>query len=182
MLKIFTTQLQGVFNRIAGSEEFALEDGARLLAQASVGDGRIYVHGVKEMKAIEAEAVQGAEPLMNTSSLSDLDSYHDLTDTDRALIVSRFSTDEEAVNTAKALRELGTKLVGISTLMDPETAGGSAAETLDSLVDVHIDMKLKKPLIPGDDGERFGFPSSMTALYVYYGLAFTLKEMLEEQE
>ncbi|MGD6870793.1 DUF2529 domain-containing protein [Sutcliffiella horikoshii] len=185
MLKIFTTQLQGVFNRVGSSEEFAFEDAARLLAQAVVGDGRIYVHGVKEMKAVEAEATTGAEPLMSATLLSDLDSYHDLTDTDRALIVSRFSTDEEAINTAKALKELGIEIVGISTVGEAEQVdvdSAEAAETLESLADVHIDMKLKKPLIPGDDGERFGFPSSMVALYVYHGLAFTLKEILEEQE
>jgi uncharacterized phosphosugar-binding protein len=177
MLKIFTTQLQGVFGRIAGNDDFLFEDGARLLAQAAVGDGRIYIHGVKEMKAVEFEATQGAEPLPTATLLSDLDSYHDLTDTDRALIVSRFSTDEEAIETAKALKELGIEIVGISTVM-----AGDGAETLDAIADVHIDMKLKKPLIPGDDGERFGFPSSMTALYVYYGLAFTIKEILEEQD
>ncbi|WP_404469139.1 DUF2529 domain-containing protein [Sutcliffiella horikoshii] len=185
MLKIFTTQLQGVFNRIGSSEEFAFEDAARLLAQAVVGDGRIYVHGVKEMKAVEAEATTGAEPLMSATLLSDLDSYHDLTDTDRALIVSRFSTDEKAISTAKALKELGIEIVGISTVMEPNPESGESAEgteTLESLSDVHIDMKLKKPLIPGDVGERFGFPSSMVALYVYHGLAFTLKEILEEQE
>ncbi|WP_226681861.1 DUF2529 domain-containing protein [Sutcliffiella horikoshii] len=183
MLKIFTTQLQGVFNRIGSSEEFAFEDAARLLAQAAVGDGRIYVHGVKEMKAVEAEATSGAEPLMSATLLSDLDSYHDLTDTDRALIVSRFSTDEEAIGTAKALKELGIEIVGISTEVEPLPEGSAeGAETLESLSDVHIDLKLKKPLIPGDDGERFGFPSSMVALYVYHGLAFTLKEILEEQE
>ncbi|MCG1021317.1 DUF2529 domain-containing protein [Sutcliffiella horikoshii] len=180
MLKIFTTQLQGVFNRIGSSEEFAFEDAARLLAQAAVGDGRIYVHGVKEMKAIEAEATEGAEPLAGAKLLSDLDSYHDLTDTDRALIVSRFSTDEEAISTAKALKELGIEIVGISTVVDATES--TEAETLENLADVHIDMKLKKPLIPGDDGERFGFPSSMVALYVYHGVAFTLTEILEEQE
>ncbi|NMH73822.1 DUF2529 domain-containing protein [Bacillus sp. RO2] len=182
MLKIFTTQLQGVFNRIGSSEEFAFEDAARLLAQAAVGDGRIYVHGVKEMKAVEAEATTGAEPLMSATLLSDLESYHDLTDTDRALIVSRFSSDEEAIITAKALKELGIEIVGISTVMEPSIESAEGVETLESLSDVHIDLKLKKPLIPGDDGERFGFPASMVALYVYHGLAFTLKEILEEQE
>jgi len=181
MLKIFTTQLQGVFGRIAGNEDFSFEDGARLLAQAAVGDGRIYIHGVKEMKAVEYEATQGAEPLAKAALLSDLESYHDLTDTDRALIVSRFSTDEEAIETAKALKELGIEIVGISTV-NGTVDSGEGTETLDSIADVHIDMKLKKPLIPGDDGDRFGFPSSMTALYVYFGLAFTIKEILDEQD
>ncbi|CAG9620106.1 DUF2529 domain-containing protein [Sutcliffiella rhizosphaerae] len=178
MLKIFTTQLQGIYNKMGNEEDLALEDGARMLAQAVVGEGRIYIYGVKEMKAVEAEAIDGAEPMDTATLLSDLDNYHDLTDTDRALIVSRFSTDNEAVSTAKALKELGIEMVGISTVVD----GDSAAETLESIVDVHIDLKLKKPLIPGDDGERYGFPSSMAALYAYFGLSFTLREMLEEQE
>ncbi|WP_223701019.1 DUF2529 domain-containing protein [Sutcliffiella deserti] len=179
MLKIFTTQLQGVFSRIAGNEDFLLEDGARLLAQALVGDGRIYIHGVREMKAIEAEAVDGAEPLQKAAPLSSLTSYQELTETDRVLLVSRFSTDEEAVHTAKALKEHGMEIVAVSTIVAAETSG---AASLEEIADVHIDMKLKKPLIPGEDGERFGFPSSMTALYVYYGLAFTIKEMMEELE
>ncbi|WP_078378594.1 DUF2529 domain-containing protein [Sutcliffiella halmapala] len=178
MLKIFTTQLQGVFKGIASNEDFLLEDGARLLSQAAVGDGQIYIHGVKEMKAVEAEATEGAEPLPKALPLSSLESYHDITNIDRALIVSRFSTDEEAVSTAKALQELGIEIVAISTLVD----SSNETESLDTIADVHIDMKLKKPLIPGDDGVRFGYPSSMTALYVYYGLAFTIKEILEEQD
>jgi uncharacterized phosphosugar-binding protein len=118
MLKIFTTQLQGVFGRISGNEDFSLEDGARLLAQAAVGDGQIYIHGVKEMQAIEAEALEGAEPLLRAASLSSLNSYHDITETDRALIVSRFSTDEEAIGAVKALKELGIEVVAISTVLD----------------------------------------------------------------
>ena len=34
MLKMFTTQLSGLFNRIFDKEELSIEDGARLLAQA----------------------------------------------------------------------------------------------------------------------------------------------------
>lgn len=34
MLKIFTTQLAGIFSRIQDKESEAIEDGARLLAQA----------------------------------------------------------------------------------------------------------------------------------------------------
>lgn len=62
MLKMFSTQLTGLFNRIQDKEEFSIEDGARLLAQAAVGDGSIYICGLKEMAAVEAEATEGAEP------------------------------------------------------------------------------------------------------------------------
>ncbi|RBN40554.1 DUF2529 domain-containing protein, partial [Priestia megaterium] len=33
-----------------------------------------------------------------------------------------------------------------------------------------------------EDGSRFGFPAMMVALYAYYGLTFTLKEIVEEYE
>ncbi|MBR3379532.1 MAG: DUF2529 family protein, partial [Bacillus sp. (in: Bacteria)] len=36
MLKIFTTQLSGIFSRIGEKQAEAIEDGARLLAQAVV--------------------------------------------------------------------------------------------------------------------------------------------------
>ena len=48
------------------------------------------------------------------------------------------------------------------------------------LADVHIDLQLIKGLLPNDAGERFGYPSSMAALYVYYGLKFTIEEILAE--
>ncbi len=53
-------------------------------------------------------------------------------------------------------------------------------ETLVELADVHIDLQLKKGLLPDDAGNRIGYPSSMAALYVYYGLKFTIEEILAE--
>ena len=44
-------------------EEFNIEDGARLLAQAAVGDGTIYIHGFGEMDGVTKEALEGVEPL-----------------------------------------------------------------------------------------------------------------------
>ena len=63
MLKMFSTQLTGLFMRIADKEEFQFEDGARLLAQAAVGHGAIYFKGFGEMRGVEFEAIEGAEPL-----------------------------------------------------------------------------------------------------------------------
>lgn len=49
-------------------------------------------------------------------------------------------------------------------------------------VDVYIDIKLLKLFIFGEDGLRFGFLVMMVVLYVYYGLIFILKEIVEEYE
>jgi hypothetical protein len=101
----------------------------------------------------------------------------DVTGTDRVLIVSRFSVDEAAGRTAAFLAEKGIPFVSVSAAADPENRG-----SLESLADVHIDLRLTKGLLPDEFGGRFGFPSSMAALFVYYGLKFTIDEILSEND
>ncbi|MGD6802276.1 DUF2529 domain-containing protein [Rossellomorea aquimaris] len=172
MIKMFTTQLSGLFNRIADKEEFSIEDGARLLAQASVGEGSIFIKGFAEMESVTLEAVYGREPLQGAKALAAVD---DISEADRVLLISRFSIDEEAVSLAKQLVEKGIPFAAVSGVVSSE--GDSLAE----LADIHIDTKLIKGMLPGEElGERVGFPSSMAALYVYFLIKFSLDEMLEE--
>jgi len=176
MLKIFTTQLIGYFQKIAEKEDVNLEDGARLLAQALFGDGRIFIHGFNEMEAIVLEATKGpelilgAEPLIQDGRMATVD------ETDRVLLITRLSDDSEAIRLAHQLKEQSVQIVGISAIRK------EASSSLADYVDVHIDTKLVKPLIPDEDGTRFGFPTVMTALFAYYGLCFTVKEILAEYE
>ncbi|WHY89155.1 DUF2529 domain-containing protein [Neobacillus novalis] len=172
MLKMFTTQLTGLFKRIEEKAEFSFEDGARLLAQAPVGDGVIYIFGTKEMKAVELEALEGAEPFKGVHLLTEAE----LSDADRVLIFSRTSADEDAVAVGAELQEKGIPFVAVSTVI--ESAGADLAE----MADVHIDLRLTRGLLPDDFGNRYGYPSSIAALYVYYGLKFTIDEILAEYE
>ncbi|WP_210610791.1 DUF2529 domain-containing protein [Priestia flexa] len=176
MLKIFTTQLSSYFKRIGEKEELNLEDGSRILAQAAVGQGNIYIYGVNEMQAVTYEATQSAEPLTHAKPLV-LDDIGSLTSVDRVLIVTRFSTDEKAVEVAHMLLKEGIPFVSIGAV--PKEG---QSDSIHDLSDVHINTYLLQPLIPDDNGERFGFPALMTALYAYYGLSFTLKEILDENE
>ncbi|MCM3764058.1 DUF2529 domain-containing protein [Neobacillus niacini] len=175
MLKMFTTQLTGVFKKIADQEEFSFEDGARLLAQAPAGDGSIYLFGTNEMKAVEFEALHGAEPLKSAKILTE-EALSELSIADRVLLLSRTAADEEVVNLAARLQERGIPFVAVSTVMN-ESAGG-----LNELADVHIDLRLTKGLLPDELGNRFGYPTSMAALYAYYGLKFNIDEILAEYE
>lgn len=166
MLKMFTTQLTGLFKRIEEKEEFSFEDGARLLAQGQ----NIYVVGFKEMKAVEFEALEGAEPLKGA-----LTNVEAATSADRVLLFTRHSDDPEAVELAVGFHEKGVPFVAVSTSISEDGK-------LEELADVHINLQLKKGLLPDDFGNRYGYPSSMAALYVYYGLKFTIDEILAEYE
>lgn len=172
MLKMFTTQLTGLFKRIEEKEEYSFEDGARLLAQAPVGDGSIYIIATKEMKAVEFEALEGAEPFKGVKIFKQVE---ELTDSDRVLLFTRYSSDAAALQTAKQLRENGIPFVAVATVV-PE------GEELQEIADSVIDLRLTKGLLPDEEGNRFGYPSSMAALFVYYGLKFTVEEILAEYE
>lgn len=177
MMKIFTTQLTGHFNRILDQEEFSIEDSARLLAQALMGEGTLYIYGHNELHSIAMEAKNSSEPLLRTEALLDENGkMKELSQADRVLLFSYRSTDSEAISFGKQLAEMGIPTVGVSAIVKGEATG------LEAITDFHIDTKLRQPLIPGDDGQRYGYPALMTALYVYYSLKFTINEILSEYD
>lgn len=110
MLKIFSTQLSGYFSRVSQKEEMNIEDSARLLAQALVGEGFIYLHGTNEMEGVVAEALFGAEPMKQAKRLYEDGKEVEVTSADRVLLISRFSTDEEVVAIAKNFKPMDTLL------------------------------------------------------------------------
>lgn len=171
---MFSTQLTGLFKRIHEKDEFAFEDSARLLAQAAVSEGSIFIFGNKEMEAVTLEATFGAEPFRFAKKFpADL---AEIKESDRALIITRFSTDAEAIACAKNLEMLEVPFVAIATKVE------ASKEDLFDLADVSIHLQLAKGLLPDEFGNRFGFPSSMAALFAYYGLKFTFDEILAEYE
>jgi hypothetical protein len=164
-MKMFTTQLTGLFKRIEEKAEFSFEDGARLLAQGQT----IYLVGFREMKAVEFEALEGPEPLKG--ALTNVDAA---TPADRVLLFTRTTADEDALVLAGKLKEKDIPFVAVSTSV-PDGK-------LEEMADVHINLQLLKGLLPDDFGNRYGYPSSMAGLYVYYGLKFTIDEILAEYE
>ncbi len=170
MLKIFSTQLGSFFKKI-GEQEVELEDGARLLAQTVIGEGRIFVHGFREMEAVMIEALFGVEPFPKAERLFVGGEMQIVNPTDRIVIISRFSDDTEILELAKSISHV--PIVAISAVTN---------DLLSEYVDVHIDTKLIKPILPNEDGSRYGMPTTMTALFAYYGLLFSVKEIVDEYE
>lgn len=171
MLKMFSTQLTGLFKRIMDKEEFSFEDTARLLAQARVGEGSVILYADKEMKGVLSEAFEGFEPLEGAKVYTD---ELPLAGEDRYLLFTRHSDDDGALALARKLQQEGIPFAAAATSVSSE------GEDLKELADVFIDLNVKRGLLPNDDGSRFGMPALMAALFVYYGIKFTLEEILSE--
>ncbi|MBP2242521.1 putative phosphosugar-binding protein [Cytobacillus eiseniae] len=176
MLKMFSTQLSGLFKKLHEKDEFAMEDTARLLAQAIIGSGKLYIFATNEMNGVAYEATASQEPLKKCERWDAEHSLENITEADRFLIVSRYSTDADAVELGKFLFEKGIPFAGISTVSANE------GESLEKIADIHIDLSLTKGLLPDELGNRFGYPALMAALFVYYGIRFTIDEMLADYE
>ncbi|MGN1400491.1 MAG: DUF2529 domain-containing protein [Bacillus sp. (in: firmicutes)] len=173
MSRIFSTQLTAIFNRIS-KDEFVIEDAARLLAQAAVGDGHIYIKGFGEMQGVALQATEGPELLHSCQTFPLSEPLSGVSSMDRVLICSKYSNDVEAVEWAKELVKADIPFVAISTVQDEEEAG------LDKLADIHIDLGLKRGLVPTETGDRIGYPSLMAALFAYHCIYLSMQELLEE--
>ncbi|MFS0766577.1 MULTISPECIES: DUF2529 domain-containing protein [Peribacillus] len=173
MLKIFSTQISGLFKKMIENEAFEMEDAGRLLAQAAVGDGAVYIHGFGEMQGVTAEALDGAEPFPKVKRY---ESGETISREDRFLIFSRHSDDAEALLLAKQLKEKDIPFVAVSTSVPSEE------DSLLELADVHIDLRIQRGLIPDETGNRYGYPTLIAALFAYYGIKFTLEEIINEYE
>ncbi len=173
MLKMLSTQLTGLFMKLKEKEELALEDGARLLAQAIAGEGKIYFKGFNEMEGIIHEAMEGAEPMAHVEVL---EQTNVLTHTDRVIVFSRFSDTPEAVSLGQDLMEKGIPFVSISAVKNEDK------EDLTDLADIHIDTHVIRPILPADDGKRVVFPSLIAGLYIYHALKLIIDEILLENE
>ncbi|MBU9673482.1 DUF2529 domain-containing protein [Planococcus sp. CP5-4] len=159
-MKILTTQLTGLFQRLA-KEEQAIEDTARLLAQAAIGEGRIHLAAFGELEAVSASALNGPETLQSAVRY---DTSAKLSTADRVWILARKDEGDSLAH------ELAKCAIPFAML----TAESHSSETADVLLSLNID----KGLLPGEDGERIMIPHGLGALYVYHAVKLAIDEML----
>ncbi|WP_088070286.1 DUF2529 family protein [Gottfriedia luciferensis] len=172
MLKIFTTQLNGVFQKIVNQEE-VFEDASRFLAQAIIGEGTVYIHGTKEFVGIVSEITEGAEQSDSIKPLFSNGEIQSLSPVDRVLLFTRQTNDQEAIDIAKKLTELNIGLVIVSTTINHE-------DQLSDLADVFINYELTRKLVPTDEGDRIGFPTLLVGLFIYHCLLLTINEIIAD--
>lgn len=172
MLKIFTTQFSGIMNKIATNEE-AIEDSARLLAQATIAEGTIYLYCNNELEVIISEALYSLEPLKKVVVIND-QTLPEILPNDRFIIATRTNQDKEACLLAKEIQTQHGSAIGISTIVSSDSG------CLEELVDVHIDLHCKKGLVPDEFGNRVANPTSLAALVAFFGIRLALNEILAE--
>lgn len=171
-MKILTTQIRGLLERITGSQEEAIEETARLLAQALVGEGRIILAAFDEMEAVTATALHGVEPLRQAVRYTGDTS---LTTADRVWLIVRKADHPAAVQLAK---QLADQFIPFAVL------AADSAEDSNELADLaltYISTGLKKGLLPGPTGERIVEPHALAALFIYEAVKLSLDELLDDE-
>ncbi|WP_432354029.1 DUF2529 family protein [Sporosarcina sp. A2] len=168
-MKMLTTQLSGLLQRLATNHEEAIEDTARLLAQAGIGEGRVVLYGNKEMTGVLSNAIEGAEPFAHAIAYS---ATLQLGSMDRVWLFTRNSSDEKAVELARLLTKHNIPFAVVSA----EKA--SEDNELSELADVYISTGILKGLIPNDEGERVVVPHLLASLFIYEAVKISYDEML----
>ncbi|WP_391119925.1 DUF2529 family protein [Psychrobacillus sp. L3] len=168
-MKMLTTQLSGLLQRIASSQEENIEETARLLAQAAAREGSIYFAAFDEMESITINAKYAVETFPNIQVWT-TDTV--LTSTDRVWIITRSCENKEALRLA---RKLSDDFIPFSvTAAEP----ADDANQLANLAYTYISLKLSKGLLPTEDGSRIVLPYALSAMFVYEAVKMKLDEIL----
>jgi hypothetical protein len=173
IMKMLTTQISGLLQRIAGNSEESIEETARLLAQATIGEGRVIVAGFGEMVAVTETALNGAEPLNGAIRYK---KDMDIETADRVWLLTRSVTDERALELARVLAERCIPFAALAA----EKPG--ADNELEDLAYTYISSGLTRGLLPTDDGERIVQPHALGALFVYEAVKIAYDEMVLDDD
>lgn len=169
MSKILTTQLSGLLQRITQNEEEAIEETARLLAQAGIGEGNVYFACFGEMQVVELNACQAVEGF---TKLVPWTKDTVITEADRVCIFTRSAHDEDALSLAQQLNNQFIPFAAVAS----EVA--NSENPLADLAYTYISTRIRGGLLPNDLGNRIVVPHAIAALFVYEAIKIAYDEML----
>ncbi|MEK3935823.1 DUF2529 family protein [Sporosarcina sp. FSL W7-1349] len=170
-MKILSTQVSGLLQRIVTNEEEAMEETARLLAQATAGEGRVIFAAVGEMGAVTATALRGVEPFAGAARY---EADMPISSADRVWLLTRSATDPAALELARRLAEQFIPFGALAAEKPDED------NELADLAYTYISTGLMKGLLPGENGDRIVQPHALAALFVYEAVKLVYDEMLGE--
>lgn len=175
MSKILTTQLTGLLQRIQKSEEESIEETARLLAQAAIGQGYVYFASFGELIGVTMNAVEGADPFIKFAQWTPEVA---ITSADRVIIFTRSGNDVEAVALAKQLNDAFIPFAAVASEVASET------NELSELAYTYVSMKMRGGIIPHPTnlGERIVMPHLIAALFIYEAIKMEYDEMIADDD
>ena len=168
---MLTTQVGGLMQRIISNNEESIEETARLLAQATTGEGRIIISGFNEMDAVRLVAMEGAESFVGAVRYEE---GMKIGTEDRVWILSRSSLDAHALELAQCLANEFIPFAAVAA----ENADNNELATLAT---TYISTGLMSGLLPGDDGKRYVEPHALAALFIYEAVKISYDEMLDDE-
>ncbi|SFE61956.1 DUF2529 family protein [Alteribacillus iranensis] len=169
-MKMFATQLQGMFQKIVALEE-PLEDGARLLAQAPAGAGKLYVSATPELTGIAMSLAAHQEAPKDTMYWQPSSSPDS---TDRVLLFAGKKEAAELSQQIEFLKKQEVPLVIVAPFSQEDI------ETDLDFTDIWIQTPGRDGIIPAEDGSRMGEPTALCSLFTGQLLYLYIKEMMEE--
>lgn len=184
MLKIFTTQLLGVFRQIEEKNEELLEDCARLFCQTILSDGKIFIHGAKGMSGITEEATTGknalphAQPWSGTANIQSMDAV---------LYCANGPMPHDAQKDLLEVHQKGGTVILLTTeesvLSNWNVSAMEASQPGPELpqdAPLVLSIGKQRPLVPLENGDKAGYPDALAALYLYHALYLNVLDILEE--
>ena len=172
-MKILTTQISGLLQRIATNGEDVIEETARLLAQATIGEGRVILAGFEELEAVTATALKSTAPFHNAVCYEE---GMEIGKADRIWLLTRSATDVPALQLARLLAE---RFIPFAVLAADKATDDNE---LASLAYTYISTGLTRGLLPDDNGERIVQPHALAALFVYEAVKLAYDEMIADEE
>ncbi|SFQ02379.1 DUF2529 family protein [Salibacterium halotolerans] len=171
-MKVFATQLQGAFQNIL-SEDEAIENGARLLAQGPAGTGRLLIGGTTSMEGSALTLTQHPDAPVETAFVS-LEKPEEAATDDRVLLLAGNAETDTLQAALEKLLEQEIPFVAVAPFAKEEA--GVELEPTDVWLQTHV----KGGIVPGESGERMGDPSALCSLFAGQLLFLNIKEMLDE--
>lgn len=167
MMKILATQFNGKLQTLAKQED-ELFDVVRLLAQALVGEGTVYVDAYGECEGLYPMLSEGPDQMKRVTKIKDRKTLHAV---DRVLI---FTPDTERSDLLASLARYDAwhTPYAIVTLSD-------VTETLERSI-APLALKFNKGLLPAEYGSRHGLPSLALCAFLLTHILTQLQEMTEE--
>ncbi|WP_317944536.1 DUF2529 family protein [Sporosarcina saromensis] len=172
-MKILTTQTGGLLQRAGSNNEEAIEETARLLAQATIGQGRVIFAGFDEMQGVALNAAHGAEPFKGAIPY---EQGMDIQSADRIWLFARSAADERALQLA---RELADQFIPFAVVAGEKAVEGNE---LAELAYTYMATGLVKGILPADDGSRIVQPHLLVALFLYEAVKMAYDEMIFEED